>query len=148
MKFEKTLPSILGVSSGLIGAVGAVGSLGGPLGILIGMGIGLAFSIIGENIRKEILHTRANYTIKDLEPMIEDLENYLKEEVIDDLRAKQEEVDNSIKKLRKQIEKTFKEDIINIEEQYEKDYNENHTLLFEEDLRTLRDLKESLIRST
>lgn len=148
VKFEKTLPSILGVSSGLIGAVGAVGSLGGPLGILIGMGIGLAFSIIGENIRKEILHTRANYTIKDLEPMIEDLENYLKEEVIDDLRAKQEEVDNSIKKLRKQIEKTFKEDIINIEEQYEKDYNENHTLLFEEDLRTLRDLKESLIRST
>lgn len=148
VKFEKTLPSILGVSSGLIGAVGAAGSLGGPLGILIGMGIGLAFSIIGENIRKEILHTRANYTIKDLEPMIEYLENYLKEEVIDDLRAKQEEVDNSIKKLRKQIEKTFKEDIINIEEQYEKDYNENHTLLFEEDLRTLRDLKESLKRST
>lgn len=148
VKFEKTLPSILGVSSGLIGAVGAAGSLGGPLGILIGMGIGLAFSIIGENIRKEILHTRANYTIKDLEPMIEYLENYLKEEVIDDLRAKQEEVDNSIKKLRKQIEKTFKEDIINIEEQYEKDYNENHTLLFEEDLRTLRDLKDSLKRST
>ena len=148
VKFEKSLPSLLGVGSGLIGAVGAVGSLGGPLGILVGMGIGFVFSIIGENIRKEILSARANYTIKDLEPMLEDLENYLKEEIIDDLRAKQEEVDDSIKKLRKQIEKTFKEDIINIEQQYEKEYNENHTLLFEEDLRILKDLKEGLKKST
>lgn len=147
VKFEKSLPSLLGVSSGIIGAVGAVGSLGGPLGILVGMGIGFVFSIIGENIRKEILSTRAGYTIKDLEPMIEDLENYLKEEIIDDLRAKQEEVDSAIKKMRKQIEKTFKEDIINIEAQYEKEYNDNHTILFEEDLKILNDLKEGLKRS-
>ena len=111
------------------------------------MGIGFVFSIIGENLRKEILHTRANYTIRDLEPMLEDLENYLKEEILDDLRAKQEEVDYSIKRLRKQIEKTFKEDIRNVEEQYEKDYNENHTLLFEEDLRTLNELRKSLNKS-
>ena len=111
------------------------------------MGIGFVFSIIGENLRKEILHTRANYTIRDLEPMLEDLENYLKEEILDDLRAKQEEVDYSIKRLRKQIEKTFKEDIRHVEEQYEKDYNENHTLLFEEDLRTLNELRKSLNKS-
>ena len=111
------------------------------------MGIGFVFSIIGENLRKEILHKRANYTIRDLEPMLEDLENYLKEEILDDLRAKQEEVDYSIKRLRKQIEKTFKEDIRNVEEQYEKDYNENHTLLFEEDLRTLNELRKSLNKS-
>ncbi|MGG7186034.1 dynamin family protein, partial [Clostridium butyricum] len=125
----------------------AISSLGGPLGILVGMGIGFVFSIIGENLRKEILHTRANYTIRDLEPMLEDLESYLKEEILDDLRAKQEEVDYSIKRLRKQIEKTFKEDIRNVEEQYEKDYNENHTLLFEEDLRTLNELRKSLNKS-
>ncbi|MDU5723534.1 dynamin family protein [Clostridium butyricum] len=147
VKFEKSLPSLLGVSSGLIGTVGAISSLGGPLGILVGMGIGFVFSIIGENLRKEILHTRANYTIRDLEPMLEDLENYLKEEILDDLRAKQEEVDYSIKRLRKQIEKTFKEDIRHVEEQYEKDYNENHTLLFEEDLRTLNELRKSLNKS-
>lgn len=147
VKFEKSIPSLLGVGSGIISTVGAVSSLGGPLGILVGMGIGFVFSIIGENIRKEILHKRANYTIKDLEPMLEDLENYLKEEIIDDLRAKQEEVDDSIKNLKKQIEKTFKEDIINIEEQYEKSYNKSHTLLFEEDLKTLNDLKKSLIKS-
>ena len=147
VKFEKSIPSLLGLGSGIISTVGAVSSLGGPLGILVGMGIGFVFSIIGENIRKEILHTRANYTIKDLEPMLEDLENYLKEEIIDDLRAKQEEVDDSIKNLKKQIEKTFKEDIINIEEQYEKSYNKSHTLLFEEDLKTLKDLKKSLIKS-
>ena len=147
VKFEKSIPSLLGVGSGIISTVGAVSSLGGPLGILVGMGIGFVFSIIGENIRKEILHKRANYTIKDLEPMLEDLENYLKEEIIDDLRAKQEEVDDSIKNLKKQIEKTFKEDIINIEEQYEKSYNKSHTLLFEEDLKTLKDLKKSLIKS-
>lgn len=144
VKFEKSLPSILGVSSGLIGTVGAISSLGGPLGILVGMGIGFVFSIIGENIRKGILHTRADYTIKDLEPMIEDLENYLKEEIIDDLRAKQEEVDDSIKKIRKQIEKTFKEDMSNIENQYNKEYDEKHTLLFEEDLKILNNLKNNL----
>ncbi len=144
VKFEKSLPSILGVSSGLIGTVGAISSLGGPLGILVGMGIGFVFSIIGENIRKGILHTRADYTIKDLEPMIEDLENYLKEEIIDDLRAKQEEVDDSIKKIRKQIEKTFKEDMSNIENQYNKEYDEKYTLLFEEDLKILNNLKNNL----
>lgn len=147
VKFEKSIPPILGVSSGLIGTLGAVSTLGGPLGILVGMGIGFAFSIIGENIRKEILSTRANYTIKDLEPMLEDLENYLKEEIIDDLRAKQEEVDDSIKKLRKQIEKAFKEDINNIEEQYKTNYNENDILFFKEDLKSVKELKGSLIKS-
>ncbi|MGN0144690.1 MAG: dynamin family protein [Clostridium sp.] len=147
VKFEKSIPPILGVSSGLIGTLGAVSTLGGPLGILVGMGIGFAFSIIGENIRKEILSTRAEYTIKDLEPMLEDLENYLKEEIIDDLKAKQEEVDNSIKKLRKQIEKAFKEDIANIEEQYKASYSENDTFFFEEDLKSLKDLKRNLIKS-
>ena len=49
--------------------------------------------------------------------------------------------------MRKQIEKTFKEDIINIEAQYEKEYNDNHTILFEEDLKILNDLKEGLKRS-
>ena len=147
VKFEKSIPPILGVGSGLIGTLGAVITLGGPLGILVGMGIGFAFSIIGENIRKEILSTRANYTIKDLEPMLEDLENYLKEEIIDDLRAKQEEVDDSIKKLRKQIEKAFKEDINNIEEQYKTNYNENDILFFKEDLKSLKELKGSLIKS-
>lgn len=130
-KFEKSIPSLLGLSTGIIGAAGTVGSLGGPLGILVGMGIGFVFSIIGDSIRKEILSTRAEYTIKDLEPMIEDLENYLKEEILDDLRAKSEEVDNSIKELRKKIEKTFKDDIESISSQYDKSYNEKHTIEFE-----------------
>lgn len=144
VKFEKTIPSILGLSSGIIGTFGAVSSFGGPIGILVGMGIGFVFSIIGENIKKDIVHKRANYTIRDLEPMLEDLENYLKEEILDDLRAKQEEVDSSIKNLKKRIEKTFKQDIINIEEQYERNYSKDNTLLFEEDLKTLKDLRKSL----
>ncbi len=140
-KFEKSIPSLLGLSTGIIGAAGTVGSLGGPLGILVGMGIGFVFSIIGDSIRKEILSTRAEYTIKDLEPMIEDLENYLKEEILDDLRAKSEEVDNSIKELRKKIEKTFKDDIESISSQYDKSYNEKHTIEFENDLELLKSLR-------
>lgn len=140
-KFEKSIPSLLGLSTGIIGVAGTVGSLGGPLGILVGMGIGFVFSIIGDSIRKEILSTRAEYTIKDLEPMIEDLENYLKEEILDDLRAKSEEVDNSIKELRKKIEKTFKDDIESISSQYDKSYNEKHTIEFENDLDLLKSLR-------
>ncbi|MDO5516120.1 MAG: dynamin family protein [Clostridium sp.] len=143
-KFEKSLPSLLGLSTGIIGAAGTVGSLGGPLGILVGMGIGFVFSIIGDSIRKEILSTRAEYTIKDIEPMIEDLENYLREEILDDLRAKAHEVDSSIKELRKKIEKTFKEDIESISNQYEKNYNEKHTIEFEQDLEVLNSLKSLL----
>lgn len=140
-KFEKSIPSLLGLSTGIIGAAGTVGSLGGPLGILVGMGIGFVFSIIGDSIRKEILSTRAEYTIKDLEPMIEDLENYLKEEILDDLRAKSEEVDNSIKELKKKIEKTFKDDIESISNQYDKNYNEKHTIEFKNDLQLLKSLQ-------
>lgn len=143
-KFEKSIPSVLGLSGGVVGALGAIGTLGGPAGILIGMGMGLVFSIIGDHIRKEIVKTRANYTIKDLEPMIEDLENYLKEEILDDLRAKQQDVDDAIKKLRGEIEKTFKEDIGNTEEQYEAVYSKENTLEFEEDLKILNELKNSL----
>lgn len=140
-KFEKSIPPILGLSTGIIGAVGTVASLGGPLGVLVGMGIGFVFSIIGDSIRKEILSTRAEYTIKDLEPMIEDLENYLREEILDDLRAKAQEVDNSIKELRKKIESTFKEDILSISSQYDADYNEKHTIEFEKDLNILKSLR-------
>ena len=46
-----------------------------------------------------------------------------------------------IKELRKKIEKTFKEDIESISNQYEKDYNEKHTLEFERDLEVLKSLK-------
>lgn len=143
-KFEKSIPSVLGLSGGVVGALGAIGTLGGPAGILVGMGMGLVFSIIGDHIRKEIVKTRANYTIKDLEPMIEDLENYLKEEILDDLRAKQQDVDDAIKELREQIEKTFKEDIGNTEEQYEAIYSKEHTLEFEEDLKILNELRNKI----
>ncbi|MBW6410545.1 dynamin family protein [Clostridium weizhouense] len=141
-KFEKSLPSVLGLSGGLIGTLGTVGTLGGPLGILVGMGIGMAFSLIGDLVRKEIVETRANYTIRDLEPMLEDLENYLKEEILDDLRAKQQEVDDSIKNLRGNLEKTFNFDIEDIEKQYDGIYNEDHILEFAEDLKVLNKIKE------
>lgn len=140
VKYEKSLPTVLGVSSGLIGVAGAVSVLGGPAGILVGMGISLAFSLIGNQMRKKIIENRASYTLKDLEPMIEDLEKYLKEEILGDLMAKQQEVDDAIKELKDNLEKTFKEDMKNIEMRYEKHYNEEHVQEFEEDLKILRDL--------
>lgn len=143
IKFEKSLPTVLGVSTGLIGTIGAVGILGGPAGILVGMGISLAFSLIGDHVRKKIVENRASYTIKDLEPMIEDLESYLKEEIIGDLRAKQQEVDNCIKELRKSLEKTLKEDMEETEKQYETAYNDDNILEFEEDLKILKELMEA-----
>ncbi|MBC2478476.1 dynamin family protein, partial [Clostridium beijerinckii] len=140
VKYEKSLPTVLGVSSGLIGAAGAVSVLGGPAGILVGMGISLAFSLIGNQMRKKIVENRASYTLKDLEPMIEDLEKYLKEEILGDLMAKQQEVDDAIRELKNNLEKTFKEDMKNIEMRYETHYNEEHVQEFEEDLKILRDL--------
>jgi len=142
IKFEKSIPTVLGVSTGVIGTIGAIGILGGPAGILVGMGISLAFSLIGDHMRKKIVENRASYTIRDLEPMIEDLENYLKSEIIDDLRVKGQEVDDSIKELKRDLEKTFKEDMEIIEKQYKTTYNEEHILEFEEDLKTLRKLSE------
>jgi len=140
IKFEKSIPTVLGLSTGVIGTIGAVGILGGPAGILVGMGISLAFSLIGDHMRKKIVENRASYTLRDLEPMIEDLENYLKSEIIDDLRAKGQEVDDSIKELKMNLEKAFKEDMESIEKQYEATYNEKHILEFEEDLKTLSEL--------
>ncbi|AWK49642.1 dynamin family protein [Clostridium beijerinckii] len=140
IKYEKSLPTVLGVSTGVVGTIGAIGILGGPAGILVGMGISLAFSLIGEHIRTKIVENRASYTIRDLEPMIEDLENYLKSEIIDDLRAKGNDVDASIKELKNKLEKTFKEDMEVIEKQYEVTYNEGHILEFEEDSKILNGL--------
>lgn len=140
IKFEKSLPTVLGVSTGVIGTIGAVGILGGPAGILVGMGISLAFSLIGDHMRKKIVESRASYTLKDLEPMIEDLENYLKEEILDDLRAKHQEVDECIRELKKSLEKNFKDDMEEIEKQYGTNYSENHILEFEEDLKILKEL--------
>lgn len=140
IKFEKSIPTVLGLSTGVIGTIGAVGILGGPAGILVGMGISLAFSLIGDLVRSKIVENRASYTIRDLEPMIEDLENYLKSEIVDDLRAKGQEVDESIKELKRNLEKTFKEDMESIEKQYKTTYNEEHILEFEEDLKTLKEL--------
>jgi len=140
IKYEKSIPTVLGLSTGVVGTIGAVGILGGPAGILVGMGISLAFSIIGDHMRKKIVENRASYTIRDLEPMIEDLENYLKSEIIDDLRAKGQDVDDSIKELKSNLEKTFKEDMEIIEKQYEATYNDDHILEFEEDLKILKEL--------
>ena len=140
IKYEKSIPAVLGVSTGVVGTIGAVGILGGPAGILVGMGISLAFSLIGDHMRKKIVENRASYTIRDLEPMIEDLESYLKSEIIDDLRAKGQDVDDSIKELKSNLEKTFKEDMEIIEKQYEATYNDDHILEFEEDLKILKEL--------
>ncbi|EHJ01336.1 hypothetical protein CDLVIII_4843 [Clostridium sp. DL-VIII] len=142
IKYEKALPTVFGLSSGVIGTIGAVGTLGGPAGILVGLGISLAFSLIGDNMRKRIIENRANYTLKDLEPMIEDLEKYLKEEIIGDLMAKQEEIDEAIRNLRDSLERTFKDDIENIEKRYEANYSEKQVLEFEEDLKVLKELIE------
>ncbi len=142
IKYEKALPTIFGLSSGVIGTIGAVGTLGGPAGILVGLGISLAFSLIGDNMRRRIVENRANYTLKDLEPMIEDLEKYLKEEIIGDLMAKQEEIDEAIRNLKDSLERTFKDDIENIEKRYEANYSEKHVLEFEEDLKVLKELIE------
>lgn len=144
-KFERSLPSILGFGSGIAGIAGAFSTVGGPLSILIGMGIGLAFSVVGQTIRKGITQTRANYTIKDLDPMIDEFQRYLDEKILGDLKAKQEEVDNSIKDLRRKIERTFKKDIENVAKQYEKNYNENHTIEYENDLNTLNELREMIV---
>ena len=144
-KFENSLPSVLGLGSGVIGTMGAAGSFGGPVGILIGMSVGLVFSIIGEFMKKEIIKTRASYTIRDLEPMIEDLESYLKEEILDDLRAKKEEVDESIKELRRNSEKSLRSDIDQIENKYDSVYTENHREQFEKDLNILKEMKEIML---
>lgn len=142
IKYEKSIPALLGVSTGVIGTVGAVGMLGGPVGILVGMGISLAFSLIGDHMRKKIVESRANYTLKDLEPMIEDLEIYLKEEITGDLMAKQKEIDESIKAMKSNLENVFKQDVEDLEKQYETTYNEESILEFEKDLKILRELIE------
>ncbi|MBE6087231.1 MAG: dynamin family protein [Clostridium beijerinckii] len=142
IKYEKSIPALLGVSTGVIGTVGAVGMLGGPVGILVGMGISLAFSLIGDHMRKKIVESRANYTLKDLEPMIEDLEIYLKEEITGDLMAKQKEIDESIKAMKSNLENVFKQDMESLENQYETNYNEESILEFEKDLKILRELIE------
>lgn len=142
IKYEKSIPALLGVSTGVIGTVGAVGMLGGPVGILVGMGISLAFSLIGDHMRKKIVESRANYTLKDLEPMIEDLEIYLKEEITGDLMAKQKEIDESIKAMKSNLENIFKQDMEDLEKQYETTYNEESILEFEKDLKILRELIE------
>ncbi|NRT91630.1 dynamin family protein [Clostridium beijerinckii] len=142
IKYEKSIPALLGVSTGVIGTVGAVGMLGGPVGILVGMGISLAFSLIGDHMRKKIVESRANYTLKDLEPMIEDLEIYLKEEITGDLMAKQKEIDESIKAMKSNLENIFKQDMEDLEKQYETNYNEENILEFEKDLKILRELIE------
>lgn len=142
IKYEKSIPALLGVSTGVIGTVGAVGMLGGPVGILVGMGISLAFSLIGDHMRKKIVESRADYTLKDLEPMIEDLEIYLKEEITGDLMAKQKEIDESIKAMKSNLENVFKQDVEDLEKQYETTYNEESILEFEKDLKILRELIE------
>ncbi|MBN7576595.1 MULTISPECIES: dynamin family protein [Clostridium] len=142
IKYEKSIPALLGVSTGVIGTVGAVGMLGGPVGILVGMGISLAFSLIGDHMRKKIVESRAHYTLKDLEPMIEDLEIYLKEEITGDLMAKQKEIDESIKAMKSNLENIFKQDMEDLEKQYETNYNEENILEFEKDLKILRELIE------
>ncbi|WP_271809257.1 dynamin family protein [Clostridium beijerinckii] len=142
IKYEKSIPALLGVSTGVIGTVGAVGMLGGPVGILVGMGISLAFSLIGDHMRKKIVESRAHYTLKDLEPMIEDLEIYLKEEITGDLMAKQKEIDESIKAMKSNLENIFKQDMEDLEKQYETNYNEESILEFEKDLKILRELIE------
>ncbi|NOW05825.1 dynamin family protein [Clostridium beijerinckii] len=142
IKYEKSIPALLGVSTGVIGTVGAVGMLGGPVGILVGMGISLAFSLIGDHMRKKIVESRAHYTLKDLEPMIEDLEIYLKEEITGDLMAKQKEIDESIKAMKSNLENVFKQDMEDLEKQYETTYNEESILEFEKDLKILRELIE------
>ena len=91
-------------------------------------------------MRKKIVENRASYTLKDLEPMIEDFENYLKEEIIGDLRAKAQEVDDSIKELKDRLERNLKKDMEFIERQYETAYNEEHILVLEEDLKLLKEL--------
>lgn len=143
IKYEKSLPTVLGVSTGVVGTIGAVGLLG-PAGVLVGMGISLAFSLIGDHMRKKIVENRASYTLKDLEPMIEDFENYLKEEIIGDLRGKAQEVDDSIKELKDRLERNFNKDIEFIQRQYETAYNEEHILVFEEDLKLLKELISSI----
>lgn len=143
IKYEKSLPSLLGLSGGLIGTITAASALGGPIGILAGMGIGIMFSILGDYMRQKIVKTRADFTMKDMNPMIEDLKNYLKEEILDDLRAKQIEIDDSIKDFRKSLEKNFKDDIIIIEKQYEGTYTKEHIEKFENDLKLLYELRES-----
>ena len=142
VKYEKALPTVLGLSTGVVGTIGAIGTLGGPAGVLVGLGISLAFSIIGDNMRRRIVENRANYTIKDLEPMIEDLEIYLKEEIIGDLLAKQQEIDETIKAFKDSLEKAFKDDIESIENQYQVNYSEKQVLEFEEDLKILKELRE------
>lgn len=91
-------------------------------------------------MRKKIVKNRASYTIRDLEPMIDDLEKYLKSEIIDDLRAKGQDVDDSIKELKRDLEKTFKEDMEIIEKQYETVYKEEYVLELEADLNVLKEL--------
>lgn len=56
--------------------------------------------------------------------MIEDLEIYLKEEITGDLMAKQKEIDESIKAMKSNLENVFKQDMEDLEKQYETTYNE------------------------
>jgi len=81
--------------------------------------------------------------MNDIKFMAEDLKKYLKEEILGDLRAKQIEIDISIKNLKKESENNFKRDSSEIAIQYEGNYTEENVEEFKKDLEELEKLRKN-----
>lgn len=131
-KFEKVLQVGIDIAGGLGGVWvsiqvgGALGSFGGPVGVIVGGLAGAAVSIvagvIGNKSKKAITNTRGRETKRQIEPLIEEIGEIIKREIIGGYQVISNEVNNSLETYIKNRKKELKEIKARNIENINKDY--------------------------